>query len=148
MIEARLIDDIFKNSFQLLVILFTKKSTMGAFIFLAVGTAIYWYLMLNEDEIFDWEDDWKKILLGIGSWLVTLIYGIVLGREEFGKINEGETSSKLFVFGLLVLSVAYTVISIKAFLVRENALVLCMATLFMLFYIFAAIGYLVILIWH
>ena len=120
---------------------FTTDHTQLAFISLTIGTAIYGYLMLA-DEV----DDWKKVAVGAAGWLLMLILGIFLAAEEFGRINEGETSSRLFVLELLALSVAYTVISLGASFVRESCLVHCISILIMLLGILAGTGYVVILI--
>ena len=106
-------------------VLFSKNHTSLAFICLAAGTFIYGYIMLDDIEV----DDWKTALGWIGVWFVVVIFGGVLSTKEFAAIHENETFSKMFVFGMLAISVAYVVISIKSWRVRTGCLVRGIATL-------------------
>ena len=98
--------------------LFSTDHTLLAYTSLVFGTTIYGYLMLD-DEV----DDWKKVLRGIGLWLFTFILASVLSTEDFAELAEGRIPSIPFVLGFLVLSAAYTVISILACRLHDSCIV-------------------------
>ena len=87
--------------------LFTTDHTLLAFVSLAIGTTIYGFLMIDDYEV----DNWKVGLICTAGWLFFLILGMLLSTEDFRAIREGKAFSGLFVFGLVGLSLAYTVIS-------------------------------------
>lgn len=98
--------------------LFNTDHTLLAYISLVFGTTIYGYLMLD-DEV----DNWKKVLRGIALWLFTFILASLLSTEDFAELAEGRISSIPLMLGLIVLSAAYTVISILACWRRDSCIV-------------------------
>ena len=99
--------------------LFTTDHTLLAFVSLAIGTTIYGFLMIDDYEV----DNWKVGLICTAGWLFFLILGMLLSTEDFRAIREGKAFSGLFVFGLVGLSLAYTVISYWGCSVRDIWLV-------------------------
>ena len=96
-----------------------------SFVFSMGAIAIYGTLMLNEDEV----DDWKKGIWGAVGWIVVSTLALFLATGEFTKIEAGETYSKLFISGMLVISIIYVVISIRVWWVRDSCLVKGLSTL-------------------
>ena len=93
--------------------------------------------MLNDDDV----DDWKQGLLWTVVWILVSALGVFLATGEFAKIEAGETYSRFFISGMLLLSIVYVVISISAWWVREGCLVQGLSTL-------VVIGRTVDCIWH
>lgn len=116
--ERVILDTLKEFSKKLPVYILSGKLTLASFIALAIGTAIYGYVMLH-DKV----DNWKKRLKWTSMWLSMVILGRLLAYKEFSQIEEGETSSILFVLGLLPLSVAHIVISFRASFVHDGCLV-------------------------
>ena len=121
--------------------LFTMDHTFLGFIALAIGTAIYSYLMLD-DEV----DDWKKGLKWTAVWLFMSILGRLLSLQDGLEMADGRASSIPFVLGSLGLSVAYIVISIRACFVRDSCLVRGILILIALVGVSDIIWYVLILI--
>ena len=101
-------------------ILYPAKHTGLSFVCFMGAIALYWHLMLNDDDV----DDWKKGLQYTVAWVAVSALGFVLATGEFTKIEAGETYSRFFISGMLLLSIVYVVISISAWWVRDSCLVL------------------------
>ena len=106
---------------------FAEKHTSLAFTFLAVGVITYGFLMLDDEDV----DNWKTALKVTVFWFIaaTLGTGFLIGSLRINAIHEGETFSKLFMFGMLAISAGYVTISIKSWWVRDSWIVRGIATL-------------------
>ena len=92
------------------------KHTVLSFICSMFGIIIYGNLMLNDDDV----DDWKQGLLWTVVWMLVSALAVFLATGEFTKIEAGQAYSKFFISGMLLLSIAYVVISISAWWVRDG----------------------------
>ncbi len=108
--------------------LFPVKHTGLAFISFVAAIALYGKLMLDEDEV----ENWKQGLLYTVIWILVSALGLVLATGEFEKINAGEEHSRFFISGMLLLSIAYIVISILAWWVRYHWLARILSVLVVL----------------
>ena len=96
-----------------------------SFVCSIAAVAIYGTLMLNDDEVYNW----KKGLQWAVGWMLVSVLAVFLATGEFTKIEAGETYSKLFIVGMLFLSIIYVVISIRVWWVRDSCLVQSISTL-------------------
>lgn len=105
---------------------FAEKHTSLTFTLLAIGAIIYGFLMLDDDV-----DNWKTALQVIVFWFIaaTLGSGFLISAIHINASHEGETFSKLFIFGMLTIPAAYVAISIGAWWVRDSWIVRGIATL-------------------
>ena len=106
-------------------VFYPANHTKLSFICSIFGIIFYGNLMLNDDDV----DDWKQGLLWTVVWILVSALGVFLATGEFAKIEAGETYSRFFISGMLLLSIVYVVISISAWWVRDSCLVLGLSIL-------------------
>lgn len=112
--------------FGIIGVIKSSDFTLWSFIFLGTAVVIYGNLMLNKDEVYEWE----TALQLIAWWLLFSILGGILPIA--GAIAVDKIPSKLFVFGLMGISAAYVVISIRAFFERDGCIAWWVSLVFML----------------